>query len=76
MNLPFHGKIERARKFQKEQKAQRGQVSPYDEDISPSDLMEKGDGCAMAIAALITFVPIALIALVGLCAFGYFFLIR
>lgn len=76
MHLPFQGKIDRAHKFQKEQKAQHGQLSPYDEDISPSDMMEKGDGCAMAIAALITFVPIALIALAVMCAVGYFFLIR
>ena len=76
MRMPFEGKIERAQKLQKERKAQRGQASPYDEDVSPSDMMEKGDGCAMAIAALITFVPVALIALAAMCAVGYFFLIR
>ncbi|MBR5288378.1 MAG: hypothetical protein IKU34_07280 [Clostridia bacterium] len=76
MHLPFQGKIDRAHKFQKEQKAQRGQPSGYDEELSPSDVMEKGDGCAMAIAALITFVPVALVALAAMCAVGYFFLIR
>ena len=76
MRMPFEGKIERAQKLQKERKAQRGQGSRYDEDISPSDMMEKGDGCAMAIAALITFVPVALILLLIVSAAGYFFLIR
>lgn len=76
MRLPFEGKFERAHKFEKEQKALREHGSRYDEEMSPSDLMEKGDGCAMFIAAMITIVPIGLIVIAALAAVGYFFIIR
>lgn len=76
MRMPFEGKFERAHKFEKEQKALREQRSRYDDEISPSDLMEKGDGCAMVIAAMITIVPIGLIVIAVLAAAGYFFIIR
>ena len=39
-------------------------------------MMEKGDGCAMVIAALITIVPVCLIVLAILAAAGYFFIVR
>lgn len=76
MRLPFEGKFERAHKFEKEQRALRDQRSHYDDEISPSDLMEKGDGCAMVIAAMITIVPVGLIVIAVLAAAGYFFIIR
>lgn len=76
MRMPFEGKFERAHKFEKEQKAHREHGSHYDDDVSPSDLMERGDGCAMVIAAMITIVPIALIAIAVLAAAGYFFIAR
>lgn len=76
MRLPFEGKFERAHKFEQEQKALRERGSRYDDEVAPSDLMEKGDGCAMLIAALITIVPVALIVLAVLSAVGFFFIIR
>ncbi len=76
MRMPFEGKFERAHKFEKEQKALREHGTCYDDEISPSDLMEKGDGCAMVIAAMITIVPIGLIVIAVLAAAGYFFVIR
>lgn len=76
MRMPFEGKYERAAKFQKEQKAKRSSGSRYDEELSPSDLMEKGDGCAMVIAAMITIIPIAVLTVVALAAVGYFFILR
>jgi len=76
MRLPFEGKFERAHKFEKEQKKLREHGSRYDDDLSPSDLMEKGDGCAMVIAAMITIVPVGLIVIAVLAAAGYFFIIR
>jgi len=76
MRLPFEGKFDRAHQFEKEQKALREHGSRCDEDVSPSDLMEKGDGCAMIIAAMITIVPVGLIVIAILAAAGYFFIIR
>ncbi|MBQ7887958.1 MAG: hypothetical protein IJ313_13875 [Clostridia bacterium] len=76
MRMPFEGKFERAHKFEKEQKALREQHSRFGDEITPSDLMEKGDGCTMVIAAMITIVPIALIVIAVLAAAGYFFIIR
>ena len=63
MRMPFAGRIERAEKLSQEQaQLRRGK---YDEEIIPADIMEKGDGLAMLIAALITIVPVCLIALAG-----------
>ena len=76
MRMPFEGKFERAHTFEKEQKALREQHSRYSDELTPSDLMEKGDGCAMVIAAMITIVPIALIVVAALAAAGYFFILR
>ena len=74
MRMPFAGRIERAEKLSQEQaQLRRGK---YDEEIIPADIMEKGDGCAMVIAAMITIVPIALIVVVALAAAGYFFIMR
>ena len=51
MRLPFAGRIERAEKLSREQAKLR--MGRYDEDIAPADIMEKGDGLAMFIAAMI-----------------------
>ena len=76
MRLPFEGKFDRAHKFEREQRERRESGAGFGDDVSPSDLMEKGDGCAMLIAAMITIVPVALIVIAVLAAAGYFFIVR
>ena len=76
MRMPFQGKIERAQNLQREQKRQHEHGTSMRDELSPSDLMEKGDGCAMVIAAMITIIPVALIVVVALAAIGYFFIMR
>ena len=76
MRLPFEGKFERAHQFEKEQREARERSAGYGEDVTPGDLMEKGDGCALVLAAMITIVPICLIVLAVLAAAGYFFIVR
>lgn len=71
MRMPFSGRIERAEKLSKEQANAR--YHGYDEDVAPIDLMEKGDGLAMLLAALITIVPICLVVLAVLAGVGYLF---
>ena len=46
------------------------------DDRAPCDEMEKGDGLAMLIAAMITIVPICLVMLAILALAGYFFIVR
>ena len=70
MRLPFHGRYERFRELQRERMGER-QI-----DRAPCDEMEKGDGLAMLIAAMITIVPICLIIVAILAAVGYFFIVR
>ena len=43
------------------------------DDRAPCDEMERGDGLAMLIAALITIVPVCLVMLAILALAGYFF---
>lgn len=74
MRMPFAGRIERAEKLSREQAQQR--MGRYDEEITPADIMEKGDGLAMFIAALITIVPVCLIALAVLALVGYLFVLH
>ena len=76
MRLPFEGKFERAHQFEREQRERRDKSTGYGEDVTPSDLMEKGDGCAMVIAAFVTIVPVCLLVIGVLAAAGYFFIIR
>ena len=45
-------------------------------DRAPCDEMEKGDGLAMLIAAMITIVPICLAVMAVLALAGYFFIVR
>ena len=52
VRMPFQGRYERFRKLQREKMGE--QIT----DRAPCDEMEKGDGLAMLIAAMITIVPI------------------
>ena len=70
MRLPFQGRYERFRELQREKMGER----PIDR--APGDEMEKGDGLAMLIAAMITIVPICLVVIAILAAAGYFFIVR
>ena len=70
MRLPFQGRYERFRELQREKMGER----PIDR--APCDEMERGDGLAMLIAALITLVPVCLVMLAILALAGYFFIAR
>jgi len=74
MRMPFAGRIERAEKLSREQAKQR--MGRYDEEIAPADIMEKGDGLAMLIAAMITIIPVCLIAVAVLALVGYLFVLH
>lgn len=76
MRLPFEGKFERAHNFEREQRDRRESMMGGRDELSPSDMMEKGDGCAMLIAAMVTIVPACLIVVAILAAAGYFFIVR
>ncbi|MBP3655698.1 MAG: hypothetical protein J6K32_03275 [Clostridia bacterium] len=76
MRMPFEGKFERAHKFEQEQREQRERRGGHDSELTPSDMMEKGDGCAMVIAAMLTIIPACLIVVLILAAAGYFFIVR
>ena len=66
MGMPFKGRYDRFRKLQKERMGGRP------DDRAPCDEMERGDGLAMLIAALITIVPVCLVMLAILALAGYF----
>lgn len=78
----FQGKINRALKKLHEE-SDHPEVDHFDkkrkpdfsEDPDKPDL-EKGDLPAMLIAALITFIPAAILVLVGISLIGYFFLMH
>ena len=70
MGMPFKGRYDRFRKLQKERMGGRP------DDRAPCDEMERGDGLAMLIAALITIVPVCLVMLAILALAGYFFIVR
>ncbi len=71
--MMFRGKFDRAQALQKEQ--MRGRDLAYDdEDIE--NKLEKHDTLAMILAALLTFLPAALIALGIICLAGWLFLFR
>ena len=70
MGMPFKGRYDRFRKLQKERMGGRT------DDRAPCDEMERGDGLAMLIAALITIVPVCLVMLAILALAGYFFIVR
>ena len=60
----FQGRIERAFKRQAE----------LSDEITPADLMEKGDFAAMVIAGLITILPVALLVLLVMSLAGWLFM--
>lgn len=77
----FRKKFERARQWQREQNAGREAVS--DEDLpSMEELreesnkleLEKGDLPALILSAMLAFIPVALIALLVLCAVALLFI--
>lgn len=76
----FQSKYDRAWKLQKEQNQKRKEESPLMEDTSleeemtPGDIVEKGDILAMTLSAFVTFVPIVLVILLLLCGVSYFLL--
>lgn len=74
MRMPFSGRIERAQKLEREQMLARS--AGREEEAAPIDEMEKGDGLAMLLAALITFVPVCLVVLAILAGIGYLFILR
>ena len=71
--MMYKGKYDRARDFQKEQ--MDGRDLAYD-DENIEDKLEKNDTLAMILAALLTFLPAALIALGLISLIGWLFVIR
>ena len=69
----FRGRYDRARKLQPEK--MQGRERAYDDDQLGSKL-EKGDTAALIISAMITILPVALIALGVLALVGYLFVVR
>lgn len=68
----FQKRIDRAFRHQAEKNA--GEKNSPDEELTPSDIMEKGDLPAMIIAALITILPVALGVLLLMCLAGWLFM--
>ena len=69
----FRGRYDRARKLQQEK--MQGRERAYDDDqLGPK--LEKGDTAALIISAMITILPVALIALGVLALVGYLFVVR
>ena len=69
----FRGRYDLARKLQQEK--MQGRERAYDDDQLGSKL-EKGDTAALIISAMITILPVALIALGVLALVGYLFVVR
>ena len=71
--MMFRGKFERARNWQKT-KMQGHPPACEEEDLS--EKLEKNDTLAMILAAMLTFLPAALIMLAVICLAGWFFIFR
>ena len=71
--MRFQGKYDQARERQKEQ--MKGQQRAYDVDNLESQL-DKHDTLAMILAALVTFIPLALLAIGLICLVGWLFVFR
>ena len=71
--MMFRGRFDRARAFQKEQ--MQGRDLAYD-DVDIEDKLEKHDTLAMVLAALITILPAALLAIGIMLLAGWLFLFR
>ena len=71
--MMFRGRFERVKALQKEQ--MRGRDLAID-DVDLEDKLEKNDTLAMILAALLTFLPAALIAIGIMLLVGWLFLFR
>lgn len=71
--MMFRGRFDRARALQKEQ--MQGRDLAYD-DVDIEDKLEKNDTLAMVLAALITILPAALLAIGIMLLVGWLFLFR
>ncbi|MBQ4514690.1 MAG: hypothetical protein II969_16985 [Anaerolineaceae bacterium] len=71
--MMFRGRFDRARALQKEQ--MQGRDLAYD-DVDIEEKLEKNDTLAMVLAALITILPAALLAIGIMLLVGWLFLFR
>ena len=71
--MMFRGRFDRARALQKEQ--MQGRDRAYD-DVDIEEKLEKNDTLAMVLAALITILPAALLAIGIMLLVGWLFLFR
>ena len=69
----FEGRFNTARKLQQE--AMEGKERAFDQE-NLSDLLEKNDTLALILSALITILPVALLALGLISLLGYLFVVR
>ncbi len=69
----FEGRFNKARQLQKE--AMEGKERAFDQE-NLSDLLEKNDTLALILSALITILPVALLALGVISLLGYLFVVR
>ena len=73
--LMFKDKYDRAKKWQLEQKEKRESGKPEtDYEVSPEDLIEKGDMLAMMVSGVLTILPIVTILLLLIVLIGMAFL--
>lgn len=73
----FEGKYERSKNLQEEQnRARRGTKTKEghktEEELTPADIVEKGDIFAMIISAMILILPIAFVSLIIMCGVMFF----
>ncbi len=71
--MMFRGRFDRARALQKEQ--MQGRDLAYD-DVDIEEKLEKNDTLAMVLAALITILPAAMLAIGIMLLVGWLFLFR
>ncbi|MBR0407775.1 MAG: hypothetical protein IJI53_07045 [Clostridia bacterium] len=69
----FEGRFNKARKLQQEE--MEGKERAFDQE-NLSDLLEKNDTLALILSALITILPVALLALGVISLLGYLFVVR
>lgn len=69
----FEGRFNKARKLQQEE--MEGKERAFDQE-NLSDLLEKNDTLALILSALITILPVALLALGLISLLGYLFVVR
>jgi len=74
MFVAFNRSVERAFEWLRQNKKKR--TGKQTDDVSLQEGMEKSDLPAMILSALLVFLPIALVALLILAVFGYFFFFR